>query len=55
MDGLAQFALHLVTLLCGAAAVYGGIRSDIRHLTATIERTEGTLSEHLNQHLKGEL
>lgn len=54
-DGqMIQLALNIIGMVITAAAIYGGIRSDIKHLFKSVDSLEKSLSrahERIDQHL----
>lgn len=52
MPELSAFWSVVVSLL-GAAAVYGGIRADLRSMRKDIDRAHVRVDEHIDFHLKG--
>ena len=53
LELLANNIGQIVTAILGAAAVYGGIRADLRAMRASIERAQRQIDDHLQYHIKG--
>ena len=44
MSEWASIILQILTLLCVAAAIYGGIRSDLKHLHTSVDEAKRSAS-----------
>ena len=45
----------VVVSMLGAAAIYGGIRADLRRMNADVARAHARIDAHIDNHLRGKV